>query len=228
MRNKKLIEIRESEVKALEKEYHELYNAQQNLGYITLAKPLRNGWTKSLVLREDIAKRKDGNVLEEVLFACRYTIWGRDHSHVNKNWKRHLKNNLCIVFPGIELLDYKDYNRLSHKAKRYFIPVEYVWLRWVGYTRRYRCILPKYLFVSMYERSYLTKRKIIDNVIESRMAEINEILLSNKYYSHSWNAWSYRNPWCEKEEYYHFFKSNDEELRNAKILFNKAIKYLKD
>ncbi len=220
MRKRNIIERSESEVNDLEKEYNELYEAQRNLGFIPLLKPVRNGWTRSLILREDIGRSNGACIVQEALTACQYSIWGRDHNHVDRNWKKRLKNNLRIVFPGVELLDSNAYGKLSNKAQKHFVAVNYSWSRWSEYDRYFLCLIPKYSFVSIYTRSYLTKQKVTDNVIESRMQEINEILLSNKYYKYSWNAFSNRNRWNERDKYHLFTTANDEKLRDTLAAYN--------
>ena len=222
MRNRNKIEKRQAEVRALELEYQKLQLAKWNLGYTDLPKPLRNGLTRSLVLRDDISRRKDAFIYQEILKACKYYVWGRDRKHLNKNWEKYHSNKRDLVYPGIKLLNSKSYNSLSHKARLYFIPVNISLYH--GFARFYYCLLSKYHFVSKYERSYLTKQKIEDPAIDKRMQEIDLMLISNKYYNLSWYGFSNRNEWNPRCKEYLFLKENDLSLRRIMREFNNESK----
>ena len=182
--NKK--ELIEKEVRALEKEERRLYEARSSLGYIELEKPIRHGWFKHLILRNDIANRHDAPVIQEILDKCGYDVWGSDLKHLESVWTRHLNKKRGIQFPGFKFLEESAHSKLSYQAKKWFVQFDWVWYYRQGYVRRYYCEIPRHFFDFTYSRAYITKRRIIDVEIEQRLAEIDAKLMSNKYYKHSY------------------------------------------
>ncbi|MGB3463916.1 MAG: hypothetical protein WBA74_01545 [Cyclobacteriaceae bacterium] len=55
--------------------------------------------------------------------------------------------------------------------------------------------MPQYFFELTYTKAFITKKQIVDPDIESRIAEINQILASDEYYSlHKYNH-HYKKGW---------------------------------
>ncbi len=183
---KEIITTRIKKVKRLQKERDKIYEAQRNLGYIILDKPIRNGWYKIYRLRDDILRKKNARTYQEVLDAIAIPVWGSEKKYADRNWKRHFKN---YGFPGIKRLNRKAYDKLSGGAKRYFVPIRKK--QYQQYKTKYSCILPRYYFQSSYKRAYLTKIKIISPVLESREQEIEQLLTGPELRKHYYSGWSY-------------------------------------
>ena len=123
-RNKRriIIEHRIKEVLSLEKELQVISNAESELGYIVLDKPIRDGWFRTFKLRSDILKQKQASVYQEVLDAIVVDIWGREKKYADKVWEKRNKGwPNYYQRPGIKYLDEKEYSKLSTKAKKYFL-----------------------------------------------------------------------------------------------------------
>ena len=184
-------------VNQLEKELKQVNKAQSELGYIVLDKPLRDGWIKTYRLRDDILRSKSARTYQEVLAAVLHEVWGREKKYADKRWKKFFdKNSRHFQRPGIRRLNEKEYNKLSSKAKKCFIQQKRKAYR--GYVNIYACTLPRYYFQLSYRRAYITKRKIISPILDSREQEIMEILsrptlrVYSVYYSYHYRH--YHNP----------------------------------
>ena len=192
-RNKRriIIEHRIKEVLSLEKELQVISNAESELGYIVLDKPIRDGWFRTFKLRSDILKQKQASVYQEVLDAIVVDIWGREKKYADKNWKKHFKrSDVYYQRPGIRYLSEKEFMKLTKKARSHFIHMNIK--TYSRYQKVYLCDLPKYYFQDAYRRAYITRRNITSPELESRRQEIYEILNRNELYKFS-NSYSVYN-----------------------------------
>lgn len=181
---KKVITERIKLVNQLEKELQRVRKAQSELGYIELPKPIRDGWFKTFRLRKDISRSKKAKIYQEVLDAVLVEIWGREKKHADKKWKKYFNcHTKLFQRPGIRRLNEKDYNKLSSRAKKCFIKRRIKVYK--GFSNTYACTIPKYYFTITYRRAYITKRKILSPILESREQEIMEILCRPTLYPFS-------------------------------------------
>ena len=211
---KQIIEERINYVNRLEKELKRIRKAQSDLGYIQLPRPIRDGWFKTLRLRDDIKRTKKAKIYQEVLEAILVEIWGREKKYADKRWKKYfLRNGISFQRPGIRRLNVKEFSKLSSKAQRCFIKRKLKGYR----THRvvYVCIIPKYYFQLTYRRAYITELRIISPILESREQEINEILSQSalrrysQYINYSYKP--YHNP-------------IKQERRNIKLMLSQSMK----
>lgn len=182
-------DLRLQEYRALDKELDELYEAQDNLGYYPLKKPIRHGWYKYLKLRDDVARRKDAYVFQNIIDVAGITIWGRKVEEVDQVWVKRNADHRRISLPGIRKLDRKEFQKLIPKAQRYFEGIEISHGSWLSGIIRYHCRVPKHYFEPTYKRAYITHRKIIDSEIESRIDQLENRLLRPEFYTH--HHWHY-------------------------------------
>ncbi len=194
-------EIRERTVRALKNEEYELWDAKRNLGYIELEKPLRHGWFTYLTLREDISRREDAAIFQEIIDKCTLNIWGSDKKHADKVWNARNRKNNKIQWPGFKKLNHFQYSQLSPSAKKYFEPFS----KKSKYRGKYKCNVPRYFFVKTYCRAYITKRKVTSNEIDQRIGEIEAILNHNIYFDY-------------KESFYRSRRSN----RDWKAIYHRS------
>lgn len=185
----------EKEYRALWKEYRNLSNAKRNLGLIKLEKPIRSGWYKHLTLRDDISRRKDADILEEVLKIAGTKIWGRDRKHADKVWNKTNKRDEKIQFPGIRKIPKWDFDKLSIHAKKWFKPYDVRYKFGYGGYRRFYCIVPRFYFKIAYSKAFITHRKVIDPLIEKRLDEIEHMIFYGKYLA-------LHNSQCKYSNYY--------------------------
>ncbi|MCI5058972.1 MAG: hypothetical protein MRY83_22855 [Flavobacteriales bacterium] len=193
------ISLREKEVIRLRKELNKLYWAKRHLGEYELEKPIRHGWYKFLVLREDISRRKDAKIFQNILDVAGMRVWGRDKKHLDKVWEKRARDSRYVSQLGIYKLDKKHFGNLMHKAREYFQGYERTWTYWRGSDMVYYCRVPSYYYITKYERAYITHRKIHDADLERRIAEIESLMDRDEYYDIS-NMYylSYSYKWLKK------------------------------
>jgi len=188
-----LIRRRQSEVRALQKEYHELRLAYYYREWIKLDKPIRNGWCKHLKIKEAIAETKYGELYQTICDLVTIKVGGTLKEDCRKRWDRQLKNDPHIRLPGIRGISQRDMKQLPVAARKYF--------QYYGYShgcygeKAFMCMLSQSYFEEVYSRAYITHRRPVDAEAVKRMDEIDELLLTDKYFNHSWNAysWNYGN-----------------------------------
>jgi len=189
---KRVVENRIRRVRSLEQEMDIIYRQLRSLGYVKLEKPLRDGWYRTLALRQDISRHKNAHVFQEILDRLGEKFWGREKKYADRAWKKKYEHDRHLYRrPDIRYIRKRVYDKFSTAAKRHFIKVKLK----LNYRYRiyYYCTLPRYYFVVRYERAYITKRKIIAPELESRMKEIENALLAAKYYSlHDYNIYNYK------------------------------------
>lgn len=236
MRERNIIEKRQSIIRKLNKEQHALYIAVRQLGYVKLDKPIQHGWFKHLRLRDDISRRKDASIVEELLKACACDIWGVDKENCDRIWdhrtptskKRKRKRKRKWEFPGWNKMTKKVYQKLSDEAKSYYIQEFSHWDPWKGDVYYYRCKVPRYYFVTTYTKAYITEKKVMDGRLESRVKEIDNQLLSNELYSlqqhYKWD-WDYIRPARStlKRKLDQLKNMNLEEVAEASDFFHSSI-----
>lgn len=178
---KKVKEDRLRTVRALEKEQLRILRAQHNLGVIELEKPLRDGWIKTMKIKDEYMKSKHAKVYSEILDVIADRIWGREIKYADKSWdNRNKRITYYYQRPGIRYIYEKKYKELSAKAKKHFCFLTMSKWRFMG--RKYYCTLPKYYFETTYERAYITSRSIISPELQSRYDEIDNRLKSYKLF----------------------------------------------
>jgi len=224
----KVIEERKKIVRKLEKESRRLWTAQSNLGYIILDKPIRNGWHKELKLRDDIAKRKDADLFKEILKVAGYKVWGRDIKHLEKVWTKERKKNHRIQYPGMRIITKYERNKLSYDAKKWLEGYDWYWTKEKGTVKRYRCKVPSHFFQLVYTRAFITKLKIFDPLIDSRLEEIEEKLLNQELYKYQYSECRHYLNWGNEDYNKRIRRKTKMALRNYdedkydKMLFRKV------
>lgn len=182
MKRLEIAEIRRKRVRAMEKELQRLFIAKRNQGFQMLEKPIKDGWFKHLALREDVTRRKDAQVFQEIIDRCGLEIWGSDKRQADKNWNRfHSRNNENGI-PGLELLYGEKLVGISKKARMYFDGYDWQWMSYSGYVKRYFCKAPRHFFVTKYSKSYITKVNIIDPELNRRIDELESEFNENGLY----------------------------------------------
>lgn len=190
---------REKRIIAIDRELKKLYKAWYSLGYKKLDKPIRNGWIKHLILREDVARRKEAHVLQEIINRCGAELWGSTKHQADKNWQRyHSSHKNDRVKDGLELLFGEKLVGMSKKARMYFDGYDWKWMTYRGYVKRYYCKVPRHYFETTYSRSFIRAVQIRDPELERQMAELESEYFKDELYKHrirfegKWNPIPYR------------------------------------
>jgi hypothetical protein len=145
----------------------EIWDAQRNLGYVELETPIHHGYISFYVLRDDISRRKDGEILANLLNKYSHHVWSRTKDFIEKNGKRKY-----VKTPSLTLLQEREYEKLTPKIQEYF---RVTWEKyWDGYRKCYILDFPSYYLVIKKKKDYITHRKVIDGTLEAEEAFIRD------------------------------------------------------
>lgn len=96
MNRSKIIRDRQSEVRALEREYFDLRSAYYSRDWIKLDKPVRDGWWKHLKIKDAMVDTKHGKLYQSICEAVTLKVGGSYKQDCEKRWKR-LLNKHCHI-----------------------------------------------------------------------------------------------------------------------------------
>lgn len=163
----------------IQRELDELYDIKWNQNLVPYDKPVKNGYKKVFDLRDDIKNRDDAWVFYKCLELVGKTVWSRD-----KSFKKKIrKGKYEFVSPGFGYISEKIYEVLHPAVKKYFSEISYGHKDYNAYWKRYSCHVPSFFFIIKIKPNYVTHYREHDSVIETKIAEKNDLLWSAKFYN---------------------------------------------
>lgn len=166
----------------LERELCRVDEAQKELGYYELEKPVHNGYLAFFKLRDDVAKRENGDRLAELLEKYSTIEWSRNKSFTEKTGK-----TIRVIEPKLKQIREYDFNDIPSKDKEYFTSI---WVKsyWNNtYTKHYVLDFPKYFMVIKKKKDYITHRKIISGELESEEQFLRDKIWEIRYKSNPYD-----------------------------------------
>jgi hypothetical protein len=91
------IEEKDKYIIAQYKRLKELWKAERSRPWVKLDVPIRKGWKKFFVLREDIARRSDAHELARILGVINHTITCENKEFKTTHWKTGKKEDIPHV-----------------------------------------------------------------------------------------------------------------------------------
>ncbi len=183
-RNKKT--EKQKEFMHLQEELYANWEAQRNLGYKPLEKPIHNGYNAFWVLRDDVSRRDDAHRFQYILDTYGTTVWCRRKDF--KYWSYQHKKNVDIN-PGFREITPHVYEGLNSWVKKFFEPYT-VYSRWGSNSYvMYRVNIPEYFFVRKRVKAYNTHYKVIDEILLQEEAEIKAII-ENQFFDEQRRHWN--------------------------------------
>lgn len=172
----------EKTLRAKDRERLRLYKAKWNLGWIVLDKPIPNGYEKVLVVRSDLLKTKHSKYLQELCDLITTSVHCADKSFITKDWRTRKKVEL---HPKPRELREDEFERLPEHYKKEFAREKYTVTHWGSFSRDIYVYKVKkaWRFVEKVQKHYITKVRICDPLLESRIAEIENWFDTNNYWS---------------------------------------------
>jgi hypothetical protein len=169
----------------LEKELRANWEAQRNLGYKPLEKPIPDGYRAQWVLREDVARREDADRFQYILDNFGKSVWCKRKDF--KVWDYQIKK-LVDVKPYFREITPKEYESLSIWAKKFFTEGQ-KYSRWGNYMYSYYYVnIPSHYLVPQVRRDYKTHYKVIDEILQQEEAEL-EARLDWDFYNERRARW---------------------------------------
>jgi hypothetical protein len=174
----------EKEYKAVVRERDKVRGLIYDLGYTKLDIPLRHGWYYEMVLDpalEDNPKYKEA--YEYVMGQDPY-IWGKDKKSALESFA---KSNSNVDFKNHFLLvGQKDFNRFPDKMHS-LCNIHIYSVEEYGKKKKVQCFklkIPSNYITFKYKKAFVTHRKNLDPTLESRLTELQNLLISAKLYNH--------------------------------------------
>lgn len=169
----------EKEILSLWRKKIRLMDSKRNLNKVELEKPLKWGYKKFFVLREDVAKSDDARVYLGVLPYIQSTIYCRRKDFTQKDFKT---KKMIPMEHTIGTISHKKWNEiegeLTIKQKSLFQKFWYTQYHTKGKGEwRYR-LIKDWMFVPKIDTHYKTHQIILDPDLESELTK-----LQNKLYS---------------------------------------------
>ncbi len=191
-------EDRDKQLLALHWEQNELRHQQRNLGWIELNPPVVRGWKRYFVLRPDVAKSKHADFFESILQKINTVQYShrKDFKIKKRKWRKKV-----YVTKEQALLQPEEYhfNKLNftEKEKQWFAEV-------ISFDKNKRRFVKNYVFVEPWRfvlrvrPNIITKTKVRDEAIESRIQQIRNYIernnlrgrISHLTDGHSYSRWN--------------------------------------
>ncbi len=172
---------KEKELISLWKRKMKLYDAKRNLNLVELENPIRSGYKKFFVLREDFARSDESSVYLGILPYIQKTVYCRNDRFLSKEFK----TKKWIDIPhDLKTISHKKWNEISpnltEKQKRMF---QIFWKQTDPKNTKiggweYR-LIKQHMFVPKVEPHYKTHSVILDPDIESEIREIGNKIERN-------------------------------------------------
>ena len=178
MRPVHIKEQRQKEVRRIDKEHREIRKKIHGLPLVKLDKPIRHGWYKEIVLTENLDRYKTQEVVEEIFEILNTYFWGRTKKECEKHWDK--QRSEYFIYREVPTISKKQFNKLSAKAQLLCTPFQYredKKLKVRFYVR-----IPVNAYRVKFTRAYNTHRKLLDPNLESRLAVLQNYLLSPGIY----------------------------------------------
>lgn len=167
----------------LQKEYNNLLTAKYKLPKIELDKPMRSGFKKFFVLRDDIANREDANTFKSILKVINNTIYCKTEDFKAKKYFSKQKENIPHDLKFIGIKEWLD-KKYPESWKKYFsiktkvVRSKHGQYSFTGYFFKY-----EYYFVTKVEPHFITHLPQFDPDLESKIAKISDTMHTRGYWN---------------------------------------------
>lgn len=205
----------------LEKELRTNWEAQRNLGYKPLDKPIPHGYRAVWVLRADISNRDDADRFQHILDNYGKSVWCKRKDF--KVWDYQIKK-LVDVNPYFREITPKEYESLKPWVQKFFTEGTKI-SRWGGFTYPYYYVnIPDYFLVREVKRDYKTHYKVIDEILKQEESEL-EGRLDWDFYNERRARWSSRSSKVWRKIYHRTERSKNKQTIKRNMMLAKEGEY---
>lgn len=189
---------REEKIKLLrlDRELRKLVDQKYDMPLVPLEKPIRNGYKKTFILRDDIARREDADVLWKVLKEVNTTVYCSRKDFIAKNYKTKKMEPIKHGFRPVSKPRWDELEALwTPREIKWFSKYSYLTLESCpvhkhGYLKglcncRYTT-MPIFYVVDKIDIHYLTHYRPIDPDLETKISELRHYLYANDLYRKIW------------------------------------------
>lgn len=165
----------------LQKRYEANRKAQRALGWIELPKPRFAGYEKFYVLRDDIARREDSWVFQQIIDKFGKTVKSKTKDFTYYDWTLRKK---LVARPGIRAITIREFEALHPQVKKHFYKSE-AKEDWDFRSREYmyRCSIDQYYFSEKIRKYYITRVREHNEILAQEESEIRWMMEKNPLFS---------------------------------------------
>jgi hypothetical protein len=171
----------EKQLIQLSKFENKLWKERNNLPFVPLEKPYQKGWERSFFLREDVARLSNADFYKLLLNKINTYQYSQDKTFKKRKRKYrkyvfHEKPHLLKEFSECEWTSSK--LKLSDKEKSLFEKQEV----WCIFKRGFKVsyvFKESWRFVLKIKPNIITHKKMIDEILEQELAEIDNYITKN-------------------------------------------------
>ena len=179
---------REKEFIRLEKQLSQNREDQRNLGWVELPEPIFLGYDAKLQPRTDIQNREDAWVFWAISKNLSTTTFAKRISDFDWNNKKIKPYQTMYPMPHISSISDRTYDTIYPQIQKWFDnEIPYQGGGWHRFQQSYYCKVPDFYWEVVYEKSYKTKSKIFDCILQQEEAEIKSQLYNKFYYKYKDN-----------------------------------------
>ena len=179
------------------REAKEIDEQIRNLGYRKLPKPIQQGWTMQLTLRDDYKKRKDHKYWEELLEIVETSEYSANRNFMRRTYLSKKKKKVILTPRSLREGYYEEI--LEEKYKKHFEKRLVSSYNWGSYFRpSFEYVLVQgFMFVSEIIPRMVDKVKITDSVLESKSKRLWNTIETNNYMHiiDKYLGWHYKDDW---------------------------------
>lgn len=183
VRRKKRMQHEDFEKKllGLHKERRQLYEQQRALGWIELCPPIMRGWKRFFVVREDVAKSKQGAFFEGILQKIN-TIKYSTRKDFKVKKRKAGKKIYVVTEQQLLLLGELQFTKFNLTEKEtQFFEVRYVKEKWRKELVKVYVFTEPWRFVFRIRPNIISKVRVKDIAMEKRIAEIDDFIDRNGF-----------------------------------------------
>lgn len=156
----------------VKKELHENWQNQRNQAWVELEKPIPHGYNGEWVLREDIAKSPDGEILQWIIDNLGVEVWSKRKDFRVKEWRNN--NKWQDIKPHFKRVDESTYEGYPASLQKYFRLDTSDKNHW--WRPKYKVDIEPWKLVMKKTRSYITHYKEHDEILYQINAELKSQL----------------------------------------------------
>jgi hypothetical protein len=186
--------------------YEELRNNHYDvIEYVELNPPLQTGWTRTYVVRSDIAKSSEGDRLKELLTYIHVTQFSRtrDFLEYHHHWWRTYNrkgNKTREMSMEFESISERKYLELPEYLKKYFYKYTRI-PRWGSPYDIYRCSVPLWKFTKKISPFYIKYLRRYNTKLESEYQRMRNHFETNNLWGRIWHiqgSSGYNDDWYDR------------------------------
>lgn len=207
------------------KRLDEIRNLIMKAPLVELKEPYQRGWEIYVDLREDIKRRKDADLIRQVLRFITHPKYTRDPNLVSairksKSYPEKFVDVNYNPLPSLQPISEITYQKLPDNLKRvFYLTLEYNRFT-KSYIKRYYTTYPSYFFVLRTRKNIITHRKDINPDLESERDELYRWLYdSGRYFKGHSRTWR-RDKYYEEREYKKRFGTIEDDIKEFTDFMN--------